>query len=230
MQIDFRTSVKFSFITLLFSITLWPLITMAYEPDLDNGEEVNELCAGCHGEYAQGSRDGEYPRLAGQPAAYISKQMHLFRDRKRHNIPMYEYVDERQFPDAEIADVSAYIATIELPTSLPPIDEDNFDPLERLLLTRKLLNIRLAPGDIKAGEKLYKKECRSCHGRGGWGDREDGIPMIAGQYTEYLQRMVQQFIKKVWIHDADDPDEEILSEFSTEELQNIFAYLSSTDD
>jgi len=230
MQIDFRTSVKFSFISLLFSITLWPLITMAYEPDLDNGEEVNELCAGCHGEYAQGSRDGEYPRLAGQPAAYISKQMHLFRDRKRHNIPMYEYVDERQFPDAEIADVSAYIATIELPTSLPPIDEKNFDPLERLLLTRKLLNIRLAPGNIKAGKKLYNRECRSCHGKGGWGDREDGVPMIAGQYTEYLQRMVQQFIKRVWIHDEDEPDEEVLSEFSTEELQNIFAYLSSTDD
>lgn len=224
------TSLRFTLIPLLLSSFLWSAETVAYEPDLDNGEEVNELCAGCHGEYAQGSRDGEYPRLAGQPAAYISKQMHLFRDRKRHNIPMYEYVDERQFPDEEIADVSAYIATIELPTILPPIDKENFDPLERLLLTRKLLNIRRAPGDIKAGEKLYKRECRSCHGTGGWGDKKDGIPMIAGQYTEYLQRTVQKLIKKVWIHDEDAPDEEILSEFTTEELQDIFAYLSSTDD
>ncbi|NOR51326.1 MAG: c-type cytochrome [Gammaproteobacteria bacterium] len=224
------TTLRFTTLSLLISVSLWPAVTTAYEPDLELGEEINELCAGCHGEYAQGSKDGEYPRLAGQPAAYIKKQMHLFRDRKRHNIPMYEYVDERQFPDAEIADVSAYIATIELPTSLPIFDEDNFDPLERLILAKKILNIRRAPGDIKAGKKLYKKECKSCHGRGGWGDREDGVPMIAGQYTEYLHRMVQQFIKKVWIHDEDEPDDEILAEFSKEELEDIFAYLSSTDD
>jgi len=224
------TSLQLSVQSLLLSIIIWPLATAAYEPDLRNGEDINELCAGCHGEYAQGSKDGEYPRLAGQPAAYISKQMHLFRDRKRHNIPMYEYVDERQFPDEEIADISAYMATIELPTNLPPIDKENFDPLERLLQAQKMLNIRRAPGDIKAGEKIYKKECRSCHGEGGWGDEEDGVPMIAGQYTEYLQKTVQQFIKRVWIHDEDEPDEEILSEFSQKELDDIFAYLSSTDD
>lgn len=230
MQIDFRTSFKFSFISLFFTIALWPLVTVAYEPDLDNGEEVNELCAGCHGEFAQGSRDGEYPRLAGQPAAYTSKQMHLFRDRKRHNIPMYEYVDERQFPDEEIADVSAYIATIKLPTQLPPIDKENFDPLARLIMTQKLLNIRRAPGDIKAGEKLYKKECRSCHGKGGRGDHKGGVPMLAGQYTEYLEENVEQYLTKKRIHDDEAPNEELLAEFTSEEISNIFAYLSSTDD
>ena len=30
-----------------------------------NGEEINEVCAGCHGEFGQGEKDGEYPRLAG---------------------------------------------------------------------------------------------------------------------------------------------------------------------
>ena len=152
MQIYHILSLRFTTLSLLISVSLWPAVTTAYEPDLELGEEINELCAGCHGEYAQGSKDGEYPRLAGQPAAYIKKQMHLFRDRKRHNIPMYEYVDERQFPDAEIADVSAYIATIELPTSLPPIDKETFDPLERLILAKKMLNIRRAPGDIKGGQ------------------------------------------------------------------------------
>lgn len=215
---------------LLFSTIITSFAAAAYEPDLDNGEEVNELCAGCHGEFAQGSRDGEYPRLAGQPYAYLSKQMHLFRDRKRHNIPMYEYVDERQFPDEEIADVSAYIATIKLPTQLPPIVKENFDPLARLIMTQKLLNIRRAPGDIKAGEKLYKKECRTCHGKGGWGDDKDGVPMIAGQYTEYLEETVEQYITKQRIHDEDAPTEELLAEFTSEEINNIFAYLSSTDD
>ncbi len=230
MQIDFKTFCKFSRISLFCTFTLSPLATIAYEPDLDNGEEINELCAGCHGEYGQGSRDGEYPRLAGQPAAYTKKQMHLFRDRKRYNLPMYEYVDERQFPDEEIADVAAYIATIKLPTQLPPIDKENFDPLARLILTQKLLNIRRAPGDIKAGERIYKKECKSCHGKGGWGDAEDGVPMIAGQYTEYLDKTVKQYLTKARIHDDDAPSEALLGEFTVEEIRNIFAYLSSTDD
>ncbi|MDH3355407.1 MAG: c-type cytochrome, partial [Chromatiales bacterium] len=193
-------------------------------------EDINELCAGCHGEYAQGSKDGEYPRLAGQPAAYISKQMHLFRDRKRHNMPMYEYVDERQFPDEEIADISAYLATITLPTRLPPLDKKNFDPLKRLIQAQKMLNIRRAEGDIKAGKKLYKRECKSCHGRGGKGDTKDAVPMISGQYTEYLESSVQQFIEKERVHDEDEPNEEILNEFSKDELNNIFAYLSTADD
>ncbi|MCW8825337.1 MAG: c-type cytochrome [Gammaproteobacteria bacterium] len=217
-------------LSLLALLMLYPLASAAYEPDLENGEEINELCAGCHGEYAQGSKDGEYPRIAGQPAAYTQKQMHLFRDRKRHNIPMYEYVDERQFPDNEIADISAYLATIKLPTNLPPIDKENFDPLERLILAKKMLNIRRYPGNVEKGEKSYKKECRSCHGDGGWGDVEKGVPMIAGQYTEYLYSAVQQYIDGKRIHDEDDPKDQFLSEFSEEEMANIFAYLSSTDD
>ena len=35
------------------------------EEVLEYGKEINETCAGCHGENAQGSLDGEYPRLAG---------------------------------------------------------------------------------------------------------------------------------------------------------------------
>lgn len=220
----------FSLTPLFFSLLLWSTVGFGYDPDLRNGEDINELCAGCHGEYAQGSKDGEYPRLAGQPAAYISKQMHLFRDRKRHNMPMYEYVDERQFPDEEIADISAYLATITLPTRLPPLDKKNFDPLKRLIQAQKMLNIRRAEGDIKAGKKLYKRECKSCHGRGGKGDTKDAVPMISGQYTEYLESSVQQFIEKERVHDEDEPNEEILNEFSKDELNNIFAYLSTADD
>ena len=39
--------------------------------DLQNGEEINEVCAGCHGDLGQGGKEGEYPRLAGQPAAFF---------------------------------------------------------------------------------------------------------------------------------------------------------------
>lgn len=202
------------------------------DADLDNGEEINEMCAGCHGEYGEGGKNGEYPRIAGQPYGFIKRQMHLFRDRKRPNIPMLEYVDERQFPDEEIRDIAAYLATVKLATRLPPLPEDmeNFDPLERLLLAKKVINIARFEGNVKKGEKLYKRECKICHGDNGVGHHDKEVPMLAGQYTNYLQRQVKKYLDGVRIHDPEAPEDRLLAEFTTEELNDIFAYLSIADD
>jgi cytochrome c553 len=77
---------------------------------------------------------------------------------------------------------------------------------------------------------MYKKECRSCHGRAGEGDNKDAVPMLAGQYTQYLWRQVGLYIKGIRVHDKDDPDEELLADFTKEELRDIFSYASVLDD
>jgi cytochrome c553 len=202
------------------------------DADPQNGEEINEVCAGCHGEFGQGGKEGEYPRLAGLPASFIAKQLVLFRNRSRKNLAMVEYVDDRQMPDPDIVDISAYLASIEIPSKLPPIDESapDFNAYERLLATKRVVQIPRAEGDMQAGEKLYKRECGSCHGRDGWGDADDGVPMLAGQYTEYLWRQVDKYVAKLRIHDESEPEDELLSEFTGEELRDIFAYLSIVDD
>lgn len=210
----------------------WGLGTEAREADLEIGEEINELCAGCHGEYGQGGKQGEYPRIAGQPYQYLVDQLLLFRERKRPNLAMVEYVDDRQMPDPDIQDVSAYLASIDLPSRLPPIDEDDpdFDALARLLAAKRVVQIPRAEGDVAAGEELYKRECASCHGRDGMGDAEDAVPMLAGQYTNYLLRQVDKYVKKIRIHDPEAPEERFLADFSERELRDIFAYLSVLDD
>ncbi|MDH5396313.1 MAG: c-type cytochrome [Gammaproteobacteria bacterium] len=220
---------RFIFVSLLLltSNTLYAL----EPPDLDNGEEINETCAGCHGEYAEGGKDGEYPRLAGLPADYIVNQLRLFRDQKRPNIPMLEYLNKGQLPDQEKIDVAAFLQSIQLTKKLPPIIEgDDFDAYERMMLTKRFLNIAKIEGDTKKGKKLYKRECKSCHGKNGEGDIEKSVPMLAGQYTKYLKKQIILFIEKKRIHDQDAPEEELLADFSTEELNNIFAYLSVADD
>ena len=214
------------------ALLIYPALAPAMELDMENGEEINEVCAGCHGEFGQGGKGGEYPRLAGLPAEFTARQLHLFRDRKRPNIAMIEYIDERQMPDQDIADVSAFLAAIEIPNRLPPIDENdpNFDALERLLQAKRIVQIPRAPGNIEAGAKLYNKECASCHGRDGQGNIEEAVPMLSGQYTEYLWRQVDKYLKGVRIHDLESPDDELLAEFSREELTDIFAHLSVLDD
>jgi cytochrome c553 len=200
--------------------------------DLDNGEEINEVCAACHGEYGQGGKNGEYPRIAGQPAGYLFKQLKLFQDRSRPNMPMVEHVDKRELPDSDMEDISAYLSNIILPTKLPPVDETapDFDAYQRLLQTKRLMQIARAEGDIEKGETLYNKECRSCHGRDGIGKPKNDIPMLAGQYTNYLWRQTEKYLDGTLIHDIDEPDSELLAEFTREEIRDIFAYLSVVDD
>jgi len=200
--------------------------------DLEIGEEINETCAGCHGEHGQGGKEGEYPRLAGLPATFIAEQLLLFRDRTRTNLAMVEYVDHRQMPDEEIAHVSAYLAGIELPSRLPPVDESapGFDSYQRLLDSKRVVQIPLAEGDMAQGERLYKRECGSCHGSDGMGKKDQSVPMVAGQYTNYLWRQVDKYLARQRIHDKDDPDGELLDAFTREEIRDIFAYVSTLDD
>ncbi len=203
-----------------------------YEYDPDIGEEINELCAGCHGEYGQGGKEGEYPRIASQPLEFVRNQLRLFRDRERKNLAMVEYIDDRQMPEEEIYQISRYLSEITLKTKLPPADENdpNFDAYQRLLDSKQTMQIPRAEGDIERGEKIYSKECDSCHGKQGWGDHEKAVPMLAGQYTNYLWRQVEQLRTLTRIHDMESPNEELLNDFSDEELRDIFAYLSTVDD
>ncbi len=206
------------------------LSTLAHGANLEIGEEINEVCAGCHGEYAEGGKEGEYPRLAGLPTQYIERELRLFKSKERLNHPMVPYTKERELPEEDLADVSAYLTTIELYSKLPPIDEENFNAYERLLLSKKLLNVRKIDGDYAAGKKLYNTECASCHGRDGYGKMEKQIPLLAGQYTNYLLKQIKSYQSGKRIHDNEAVNESIFREYSDRELHNLLAYLSILDD
>ncbi len=202
------------------------------DADPRNGRDINEVCAGCHGENGEGGKEGEYPRLAGQPAQFIANQLVLFRDRTRKNLAMVEYVDHRQMPDGDIADISAYLAAIKLETKLPAVDESapDYNAYDRLQQAKRLMQIPRAEGDVEVGARIYDKECESCHGQQGWGHQDKAVPLLAGQYTSYLWRQVGKFIDGQRIHDPDDPDDELLKAFSEDEIRDVFAYLSTVDD
>lgn len=230
LQNEART-MRFYFFTVVL-LSVFSLQAGAFEYDPDIGDEINEVCAGCHGEFGQGGKQGEYPRLAGLPEQYLIDQIKKFRERKRPNMAMVEYVDDRQMPDEDIFNISRFLAQIKLKTRLPKVDETapGFNAYARLLESKKMMQVARAKGDVKKGKKLYKKECASCHGRDGYGKPKKGIPMLAGQYTSYLWRQVKLFREHKRIHDEDEPDEELLNDFSDEEVQNIFAWLSTADD
>lgn len=206
-----------------------PAPSRADEPDLENGADINETCAGCHGANAEGGKEGEYPRLAGLPAEYIVRQIVLYRERQRPNLAMVEHVEMRQLPDSDVRDIAAFMESIELPTRMPDLPEDATS-LEKLQVAGKVFNVPRTEGDPEAGQKTYKRECASCHGPEGQGDPEDAVPMLAGQYTQYLWRSVERYHNGTRIHDPEDPEYRLLAEFSETEIRDIFAYLSTVDD
>jgi len=197
--------------------------------DLELGEEINETCAGCHGEFGQGSIDGEYPRLAGLTSGYIARQLRLFKQRQRINIPMLPYTNERELPEEDLVSIAAFLASIELPTRLPAINAAEFDALERLQASKKVVNIATYPGDVEAGRKFYKRECASCHGSDGYGDASKDIPQLAGQYSQYLLKQVENIRSGERFHD--DPDDAgIFQEYSDAGIAAMLAYLATLDD
>lgn len=205
----------------LLPLLLAPLAALA--DDLEKGKEINFTCAGCHGADGRGGKRGEYPRLAGQRAAYLEEQLRSFRSRRRHNIPMIPYTEERELPDEDIRAVSAYLASIKLSTKLPEFKGDE-DAYTRLLAMDRVMIIPRHPGNVDNGRAHYQEHCANCHAKDGMG-RSD-FPMLVGQYTNYLMRQMESYRKKERLHDEDRPGG-ILDRFSPEDLDDILAYLTT---
>ena len=212
------------------SVAAEPTVSGAASVDLETGEEINETCAACHGEFGEGMPDGEYPRLAGLPRGYIAKQLRDFKTRARLNIPMLPYTSERELPEEDLVSVAAYLEQITLPTKLPPIDEDNFDAFARLQQSKRVVNIARLDGNIEAGEELYRKDCSSCHARDGYGKPAKQIPPLAGQHSEYLRRQFQKFRSGERLHDDDPDDKALFEEISEAQAHDMLSYLSTLDD
>lgn len=208
-----------------FSALLLALVLSAPVAAVDHekGKEINGTCAACHSDNGQGGKKGEYPRIAGQQVKYLESQLKNFRSRTRVNIPMFPYTQERELSDDDIKEIAAYLNGIVLDTKMPTYT-GNEDALTKLLMAEKVMIIPRAEGDLANGEKLYQKQCAACHGKTGRG--RGMFPMLVGQYTNYLQRQVDLYLK------GDRPHDEeglvgVLNGLKQPEVQDILAYLTS---
>ena len=209
------------FITLL--IAGWLTASAAVAVDLEKGKEINGTCAACHGDQGAGGKKGEYPRIAGQRVAYLEQQLRNFRSRTRINIPMFPYTQERELSDEDIRAVSAYLAGIELSTKMPTFT-GNEDALTRLQMVDRVMIVPRAEGDVANGEAVYKENCAHCHGKDGRG--RSAFPMLIGQYTNYLKRQVDLYLKGDRPHD-DEGTRGILNDLKAKDIDDVLAYLTT---
>lgn len=209
----------------LLTLTLWPRAGLAQ--DLESGKDVWGPCAGCHGRSGEGGKGGEYPRLAGQPEAFLLEQLVAFQKRTRKNLPMFPYTEPRELSPRDMKDVAAYLTQIQLPTRAPEFKPTD-GALERLKAMEKVLVVPRVVGDVDKGKELYGKRCASCHGRSARGKKE-GYAGLVGQYPRYLQRQLDAFVKGERAHENDEVGG-VLNELTGKDLTDILAWLTSIQD
>lgn len=207
----------------IFALVFCLFIFEANASDTEKAPELMGVCATCHGDFGQGGSRGEYPRLAGQSETYLAKQLQSFRSRKRINIPMFPYTEERELSDEDISAITGYLSAIKLPTK-PPIFKGDEDALTRLQMMEKVMIVPRAEGDIVNGGKIYQKECASCHAKDGRG--RGSFPMLVGQYSNYLRKQANSYLAGERPHDEED-SRGILAELKDTDIRDILAYLTS---
>jgi len=139
---------------------------LAAKGDLTRGASAFEICQGCHRSGALGRPDGSYPRLAGQHATVLIKQLADVRSGRRSNEKMLPFADHQALTVQDIADIAAYLQALPVPATQGQ-----------------------GPGtDLVRGRQLYERDCGVCHGQRGEGKGEQFFPRVSGQHYRYLLR------------------------------------------
>ena len=193
--------------------------SMAIGPDdLAAGEALYGICAACHGAKAEGNLALNSPKLSGQPAWYINRQVHNFKHGIRGAHEDDEYGQQMAPMAAVLADaasvrnVSAYIQS--LPVSPYEPEEDS-----------------IGVGEVERGRSLYIT-CGTCHGINGEGNYATNSPRLNGQENWYLRRQLNNFklgIRGAHREDLFGPQMASMSRMlrSENDIDDVLAYINT---
>jgi cytochrome c553 len=139
------------------------------------GKEKSELCQSCHGKEGI-SLEPLIPKLAGQYANYIAKQLRNFQSGARVHQIMAAIAET--ISNEDLADITAYFA------SQPMMKGDGTEgnPLgKKLFLEGDMTRMMVA--------------CVNCHGVNGKGKtpRNSVFPVLGGQHKDYLRGQLLNF-------------------------------------
>lgn len=140
--------------------------------DVDTLKARMAACLACHGETGGGYRNDFNPRIGGQPAAYLLRQLQHYRDGRR-SYPMMEHM-VRYLSDDYLREMADHLA-LQRPTPPPPATATV--PAAVIERGRQLV--------LEGDATLGIAPCSGCHGAQ-LGGRQPDIPGIAGQPDSYI--------------------------------------------
>lgn len=184
--------------------------------DVDDGQVIyEEICEICHQPGGNGDPAGNFPQLAGQHSSVVIKQIADIRAGNRDNPTMYPFAnvealqastedlfDEPKSGPQTLADVAAYIQTLEMAST-----------------------IKGEGTDLEHGAKIYEENCVRCHGDHGQGSFKNYYPVIAGQNYNYLLRQFR-WIKEGKRRNANPDMVEQIKNFSDRDIKAVMDFSS----
>lgn len=184
--------------------------------DAEQGKALYALCAACHGPNAEGMAALNAPANAGQDPWYMTRQLKNFKAGIRGAHPDDAFGAQMRpmamvlATDQQIADVVAYITSLDLPE--PPHTVD---------------------GDIDLGRQAYET-CIPCHGEFGEGAQSLDAPRLSNQHDWYIVRQLENFnagIRGGHQNDIYGAQMRIMSQMleSDERIRAVAAYITSLE-
>lgn len=209
-----------AWLILSLSLALWPGATQAQiqvalettgelkavldlKGDPVRGKAAFDECEGCHRKDASGRANNATPRLSGQHASVIIKQVVDIRSGRRQNEPMKPYVNDPALSLQAFADIASYLQAL---------------PISR--------NLGKGPGTgVARGKDLYSRDCAACHGDAGEGHAEMFHPMIAAQHYRYVLRELD-LIRNGGRGNSNPGMVALLKTYSQPDLQAVADYIA----
>lgn len=160
--------------TLLVLLTSMALTASAFGADAAAGKAKAQACAACHG--ADGnSAAPSFPKLAGQNASYLIKQMDDIKSGVRPVPTMAGQLDAMSAGDIE--NIAAYFAK------------------------QKGTIGQADPALVQRGQEIYRggvsdrgiPACTGCHSPTGKGNASAGFPALSGQHAAYTEAQLRSF-------------------------------------
>ena len=195
-----------SFIIISLSFTVGAESKLSSQELVTTKKIINSLCIACHG-IDGNSLISANPKLGGQHAAYILKQLENFKSGLRENAVMAGMVVN--LTEQEMINLALYFSE------------------QNILLSKARNN-----GVGSLGEKIFRAgiknkgvaACASCHGPSGHGI-PDRYPRLNAQHSQYTLAQLNAFRLELRKNDSDEVMRTIAQKLTEQEMQAVADYI-----
>lgn len=164
------------------------------------------VCSACHGMDGN-SVAPNWPRLAGQHADYIAKQLADFKSGARKDDTMIGMV--AILSEQDMADIGAYFAGQK--GGVGSADA------EKAALGKKIYTGGIKDKGVSA--------CMACHGPSGAGNPSAKFPSLSGQHSVYTTKALQDFRSGARSNDPAKMMQDIAAKMSDAEIAAVSEYI-----
>lgn len=188
----------------------------------DEGKGSVPACNSCHGEKGMGNDMMGTPRLAGQVAQYVLKQLTDFATDKRMDNTMFVMnMNAKGMSEQDRRDVAAYVNTMPASTAADLSNLTELASMGNDTGTVYLGKSLVVYGDVEKGIPA----CTACHGYNGRGV-ESIYPKINEQKFTYLVNQLKNWRDDSRANDPMGQMRAVAGKMSDADIANAAAFLS----